>query len=345
MGQLPKRSITKLKLKEGYFGPRQRIENAKEAFDNNLVFPKPVEYSDIDKAVLEFVDKEIKLTADGKAAPTFTLFSNQRFSEYSQTWQHTDEDGNLLMDFKTVNRESNPSWGSNQGGLYNIPGDRRYTVQMKEVLDDNGTESYEVYSMGQPLSIDLIYTVNYVTADWDNLNNFNLQINDLFKSIQCYIKPNGWYMPVKLEELEDSTEYSVDNRKIYIQSALLKVCGIISPKSTYKIEKFPKRKFINGKFEENIAKSYVDIEELPDETTRITVYFPSETNKCEFTFDETMHIVRIEMDNIRDFSININDDRIEQARNGFSLNNGDVVKIKINQIEKKLPSKIIFFSD
>ena len=343
MAQSPKKNNTKLSLTHGYIGNRQRIENTMEAFEGNLVFPKPVEYEDIDRAMLDFVKDSIHLQADGKEAPTFTLFSNQRFSEYSQTWEHVDAEGNLLMDFKTVNRESNPMWGDNQGGLYNIPGDRRYTIQMKEVLDDNGTESYEVYSMGQPLSVDLEYTVNFVTADWDKLNDFNLQLNQLFKSIQCYIKPNGWYMPVKLEAIDDETEYAVDNRKIYIQSAGLTVQGIISPKSSYKIEKFPKRMFLGTEFDKNRQKAYVDVEETED-GENITIDFSAGIDKTEFTFDTKLHIVQFEKENIRDFSIYLDGEKIQNPYDGITLYNGTDVKVKINQVENNLPARLKLLS-
>lgn len=342
MRQNPKPNITKLKLKEGYFGTRQRIEDAKEAFEQNLVFPKPVEYEDIDRAVLEFVRDRITLDAGGKKAPTFTLFSNQRFSEYSQTWEHVDEEGNLLMDFKTVNRLSNPSWGTNQGGIHNIPGDRQYTIQMKEVLDDNGTESYEVYSMGQPLSIDIYYTINYVTADWTKLNDFNFQINDCFKAIECYINPNGWYMPMEIENINDETEYAIDNRKIYIQSATIKVLGIIAPKSIFKIEKMPKRLFIGTIFDKKYLKPHVDVEEIDDKKSKIVLDFRANVNKVEFEFDDDVTVNVADFENIRDFQVFINDVKIMKPRESFPLHNGDWVKVRIFQIEKNLPSKIGF---
>ena len=59
MPQSPKKNITKLSLVHGYEGTLKRIENAKEAFDENMVFPKPVEYEDIDRAILEFVRDNI----------------------------------------------------------------------------------------------------------------------------------------------------------------------------------------------------------------------------------------------------------------------------------------------
>jgi hypothetical protein len=340
MPQSPKKNLTRLRLKGDLYGPLKRIENTMDAFNKNMVFPKPVEYEDIDGAVLEFVKNNIHLVCDGNEAPTFTLFSNQRFSEYSQTWKHVDKEGNLLMDFKTVNRDPNPSWGNNQGGAHNIPGDRRYTIQIKETLDDNGTESYEVYSMGQPLSIDLSYTINYVTADWDKLNDFNLQLNELFKAIQCYIKPNGWYMPMKIESIGDDTEYAIDNRKIFIQSASITVQGIISPKSSYKIEKFPKRLYASERFDLGRIKANVDVEE-GDNSDTITIDFGTGSTKTEFVFDDFLQVYEITSDNVRDFSIYIDGDKVNTPNNGFVLSDGSEVKIKINQIDRSLPSKLV----
>lgn len=155
------------------------------------VFPKPLEYDDIDKAMFDFVDTLIPITIDGKLIPTYTLYSNQRFSEYTQMWEHSDENGNLYLNFKTINREKNPKLGDNQGGKWNIPGQRKYTLLQREVLDDNGTESYEIYTMKQPYAVNLMYKISFITTTVDNLNKFNQKINKMFSARQCYIRPNG----------------------------------------------------------------------------------------------------------------------------------------------------------
>ena len=76
---------------------------------------------------------------------------------------YSDENGNLLLNFKTVSRDNNPETGDNQGGLWNIPGDRYYTLSIRNVMDDNGTEHYEIYSMKQPFAVDLMYRINFIT--------------------------------------------------------------------------------------------------------------------------------------------------------------------------------------
>ena len=99
----PKQRITTPRYKDRSEGMERRMSYAKTILDKEPEFPKPLEYEDIDAAFTEFAEKVVDLTdPDGKKVPTFTLYSNQRFSEYSQTWEHTDQDGNLLMNFRRV---------------------------------------------------------------------------------------------------------------------------------------------------------------------------------------------------------------------------------------------------
>lgn len=118
---LPKASLDKIKLRNKAFGNERRRNMTKVIMENMANFPKGVELDDIDKAFNEWVDKTFDITYDGRKLPTFKMFSNQRLNEYSQTWSHLDETGNLLLNFKLINRENNPRQGQLIGGDFNIP--------------------------------------------------------------------------------------------------------------------------------------------------------------------------------------------------------------------------------
>ena len=337
MKRFPKDNITELRLKRGFTGNKERFLLQKDSFNNNFYLPSPVEYEDIDTAFVEFIDKEIGIEANGQKVPTYTLFSNHRFTEFSQTYEHTDEDGNLLMDFKTVGRETNPKFGSGQDGLYNIPGHRRYTTGIRTVLDDNGSEYYEISSMEQPVSVDIVYTVSYVTADFSKLNDFNMKLNFIFKSAQHYIKPNGYEMPLYLDEISDESEYSIDNRKIFIQSASITLKGYIIPKETLKIEKYPKRMNIGVISDFNPPKPLVEVE---SENGRdfIVINFPKRNNTVTFTFDDTLKISSFENENVRSFKLKINGEEILKEKEGLLLSDGDEIQIDIIPIDFNFPS-------
>ena len=91
-----------LRLKETPYGKERRRNIAKETVKDSTPLPQPLEYKDIDKEFRRWVDEDLDMTYDGNKLPTVTLFSNQRFSEYMQTWQNVDDKKNLILNFKTI---------------------------------------------------------------------------------------------------------------------------------------------------------------------------------------------------------------------------------------------------
>ena len=339
MRRQPKKNITKVNRTQKIYGNTVRKSYQKTILEKAPVFPKPLEYDDIDKAVFDFVDKEIDIVIDGALIPTYTLYSNQRFSEYTQMWEHSDEFGNLYLNFKTVNRDKNPSFGKNQGELWNIPGQRKYTLLQREVLEDNGTESYEIYTMKQPYAVDLSYTINFVTTTVDYLNQFNQKINKLFAARQYYIRPNGHFIPMVIDEISDETAYSISDRKFYVQSVTINLMAYIIENNDFEVKKYPKRTnlSLNGnQYQKN--KPCVEIEEIDNpiknKTLNVNIKFPTYHNKIEFEFDTDMNVEKVYTENVRSIRIMVND-ILYYTEKGFKLHNEDSVKIQINPIEEE----------
>ena len=331
----PKKNITKVKLVDEVYGLPLRKSYNETIVKNAPIIPKPLEYQDIDIAFNEFVDKRINLTIKNKHVPTFTLYSNQRFSEYSQTWSHTDEENNLLTNFKTVSREPNPKPGDNQGGLWNIPGEQKYMIAMRSVLEDNGNESYEVYSMKQPFAVNLTYRIGIIADMYENLNEFNQIINDLFKARQCYIRPNGHYIPLLLEDISDSTEYTISDRKFYSQTVTINAMAYITKKDDFEIKKVPKIKKLYYNGEVIKSKPDIDIDEYFNEKIKntsidLTINFKPFQTKTDFIIDTDFNIENIELLNIRTCRISVNDIPYYVDK-GFNVKNNDNIKIIIKQ--------------
>lgn len=346
----PKKYLTTVKLKDKEYGTALRKSYAKTILKNAPIFPKPLEYKDIDESFFEFIDKEIELIIKGKKIPTFTLYSNQRFSEYSQTWNHTDEEGNLLMNFKTVNRETNPKPGDNQGGLWNIPGEQRYTLLMRTVLENNGEESYEIYSMKQPYSVDLTYRVSIITDMFENINAFNELINSKFKARQYYIRPNGHFIPMILEEINDNTEYTISDRKFYNQTIIIKVMAYIINEDDFKVEKKPKKIKLFMEGDTKRPKPLINIEEYYNDkighpSIELTIDFESFHDKVEFEIDTDFVIETTELYNIRNVRTSVNSIPYYTDK-GFEVKNGDTIKLFIKQFDvtKKSQIKLIGYN-
>lgn len=341
----PKKNFIPIRMKDKAYGNNRRINYVKEIQYKETEFPKPLTYSDIDAAFEDFAKNEVA-NLEGLNLPVYTLYSNQRYSEYTQTWKHTDKEGNLIMNFITVNRDNNPKPGTNQGELWNIPGNRKYVMNVKNVLDDNGTESYEVFSMRQPFCVDLSYRISVMTLTNEHINLFNNKINDLFKSRQHYIRPNGHFIPMVIDSVDDETQYSIDDRRFFVQSITIKVMAYIINEEDFKVDRLPKRVILSTEGDAKKKKAEVNIDEYDDsvfgtKAVELSVDFKEWSDKVEFDIDTSFSVEDVEMENVLSYRLFINDMMIYTEK-GFKFSDGDNVKIKIKKFYNEDVSLMVF---
>ena len=325
-----------LKLRGRAFGVERRNNLAKEVVKDSTPLPLPVEYKDIDDEFKRWVDEDLDMSFEGERIPTIALFSNQRFGEYMQTWQKTDDKRNLLMNFKTITRENNPKSGTIVGDTKNIPGERTALMRRVEVHDRAGRKYYIDYRMKQPMAIDMIYTVSVVTNKYEFLNGFNQMMNDKFKSIDCYIRPNGHFMPMKLTNISDESQYSIDNRQYYSQSYDITVMAYIIKEDDLVVEERPNMLLMGFEGDDG-TNTYAEIDELPCDYYHepdfdfmpvvLSIHFDPCDSKYEFKIDSNFHAKNIITDNIRYFRIFVNDVETKLDEN-FSVKTNDSIKIK-----------------
>lgn len=325
-----------LKLKNGAVGEERRANIAKEILKDSTPLPHGVEYQDIDEEFKRWVEDDLDIDFEGSKVPTVALFSNQRFTEYMQTWQNVDDKKNMLLNFKAITRENNPKGGSVVGQTRNIPGERTVLLRRVAAEDHAGRRYYIDYRMKQPFAIDIIYTVSIVTNKYEMLNEFNLMVNNKFKAINCYIRPNGYFMAMELNDITDESDYSIDNRRFYSQSYNIKVMAYIIREDDFVVEERPELKF-KGMEGDRDKTSYAEIEDLPcgyDGRQRyeyapmmVTVHIEPCDSKYKFTIDCDFVATDIEYVNVRAAKIFVNDTERELAQ-GLSLKSGDNISIK-----------------
>lgn len=317
----------------------------KEELKDGTPFPNPLTYEDIDREFKKWVENSLEISYEGKNLPTMTLFSNQRFSEYMQSWTFTDEDQNPILNFKTISRENNPKSGTINGESKNIPGEHTWLMKRVLAADKNGREYYVEYRMKQPFAVDLVYKVGLFTNKYELLNKFNQLVNDRFKAIDCYIRPNGHYISMKLNDISDDSEYSLNDRQYYSQSFSITIRAYIIPEDSFSVHEVPRLAFIG--FDTTGEGSYADIEEgeVADIQSIIT-----ETNDCKddkpyYYRQVNLNVYVDPCDSNVTFTIDMNfKAKVEQS---FSVNT-KYFKIKVNggpaieSVNGNLPEDIEF---
>ena len=355
MGQSKYKNIIKLRRTPDPIEERENLH--KEVLKDSTILPNTLVLKDIDIAFKEWTEKDLSISFEDKELPTIALFSSQRFSEYMQSWENNDDRKNLIMNFKVVTRENNPQPGTLHDKNMNIPGERTYLMKRALMEDKNGRPYFLDYRMKQPYCVDLIYTVSVVTNKYELLNEFNMMVNDKFKAIQCYIRPNGHFLPMKLENISDESEYSMDDRQYFSQSFEIRVMAyIINEKDMMAVE-CPIVKLMECMDSGDRKNSaYVEIEEEDPcydpqldspyyyQPVTLNAYFKDCEREVTFTFDRNFECAEssVEATNVISFMMRVNDVDID-PREGFKLKAGDAVHIfKVNRRNMREEGKIVF---
>lgn len=308
-----------IKLRRNVVGKERRENLAKEVLQDSTPLPKPVEYEDIDKEFERWVSEDLDISFEEQKLPTYLMLSNQRFSEYMQSWQNVDEKKNLILNFKTITRENNPKLGSIVGDTRNIPGDIDFLMKRVQAVDKSGHKYFIDYRVKQPISIDLIYTVSIFTNKYQLLNEFNMIMNEKFKSINCYIRPNGHFMPMKLTDISDESEYNIDDRRYYSQSYEITVMAYIMPKDSFRVVELPS--LVLESFEgDKIKRSKTTVFEGCDDKpynpyeykdVEIKTEVARDSFNGKFTIDFDAKIYNVGLINVRYFEMFVNDKQID----------------------------------
>ena len=337
-----------LPLRDKSYGLDRRQDLTKEELNNSSPLPNPITYEDIDKEFKKWVEEEIIISFDGNRIPTFALFSNQRFSEYLQTWEHVDEKKNPILNFKTVTRESNPQQGTIIGDSKNIPGERTYLMKRVEARDKNDRKYYIDYRMKQPMAVDFKYTVSIMTNRYELINKFNQIVNDKFKSITAYLRINGHFVSMTLQNISDETEYKIDDRQFYSQSCEILLRSYIIQESDLIVEEVPSFKFFGFEGEDG-KKSYAEIEELPCQEPENPYYYKpllikvslaTCDNRIKFNIDCNFTVKKVELENIVSYRSKVNDEIVELEEGLLIKENSE---IKLSRVCRKYQEKPAVF--
>lgn len=231
---LPKGFRNNIRLTSPNVGVQRRQDLLDNIADDGTFLPRGVHYQDMDETFINFVNKELRIEIDGEEVPVLFL-TLQRYSEFTKTWKFTDEYKNIKIPFITIVRKPDPQVGTNQAGLYNIPGRPTFTYY-KVPTNDGARVGVDLYKIPQPTSVDITYEVRMFTNKMSDLNLLNEKVQKKFQSRQAYIWPKGHPMPVTLESIGDESNIDdFENRRFYVQPFEMLLAGYILDEEDFEI--------------------------------------------------------------------------------------------------------------
>ena len=240
---VPKNFRTNININPSKIGPEKRQEILHGIEDKGTYLPRGVNEEDMDETFIEFVKDKLKMNFDGVEVPVIFL-TIQRWTEYTKTWEFTDQYKDIQLPFISIVRKPDIQVGLNQAGLWNIPGNRTYTY-MKVPTWDGVRKGADLYKVPQPTSVDITYEVRIFTKRMKDLNKLNAKVHKTFQSRQTYINVKGHPMPIVLENISDESNIEdFENRRFYIQLFEMRLMGYLLDEEDFEIIPTTNRSFL-----------------------------------------------------------------------------------------------------
>lgn len=221
--------------------PGRILERRQELLDkitkSDTYLPDSILHDDLDKGMLNFVTNNFVVNSDGKKIPVIPkILTIQRWGEFTNNWEFSDDDGNITVPFITVVRKPDVQPGTNLSTHKTIP-DRQNFYYAKIPTWDGFRKGADIYKIPQPVGVDITYEVSIVCNKFRDLNKLNKIVMQKFASRQAYTVVKGHYIPIILNSISDSSPLnSIDNRRFYLQTYNFTLLGLIIDKEEFEVK-------------------------------------------------------------------------------------------------------------
>jgi hypothetical protein len=257
---IPKRK-TDIEIYKGKELTERRQELLEKITKSDTYLPDSVLHDDLDYGMLEFVKKNFVVVSDGAPIPVIPkILTIQRWSQIMNTWEFSDNDGNLSVPFVGVIRRPDVQPGTNPSIIRTIP--ERLQFHYASVATWNGTQmGADVYKIPQPVPVDITFEVTIVCTKLRELNRFNKIVLQKFASRQAYTIVKGHYIPIIMEKVEDNSPIDqIDGRRFYLQNYQFTMLGFLIDQEEFEVKPAVSRFFLMNEFAKgtNYQKKYIN---------------------------------------------------------------------------------------
>ena len=243
---------------DGYNGlttPNRRRELSELITEDGTFLPKSVLHADMDRGMLDFVEKDLDTVASGKRIPVIDrILTLQRWAEFSQTWKFSTSDKNVNLPFIVVVRQPDVQYGSNPSLQYTIPDRKQFHFARVPTWDGN-RKGMDIYTIPQPIPVDILYDVKIVCNRMRELNRFNKVVMQKFSSRQAYTFVKGHYIPIILNSLGDESVIDTEERRYYQQNYQFQLQGFLIDEDEFEVKPAISRSILFFDAETNTKKS------------------------------------------------------------------------------------------
>jgi hypothetical protein len=311
---------------------------------NGTYLPKSVLHEDLDRGMLDFVKNDLNFISTGKVVPTLDkILTTQNWSQFTETWDFVDQDFNPLPPFITTVRSPEVKYGTNPSLQYTIPNRKQFYYASVPTWNGN-QQGMDIYTIPQPVPVDITYNVRLVCNRMRELNQFNKIILQKFSSRQAYTFIKGQYVPIIMNSVSDESIMDLDKRKYYVQNYDFTMLGYLIDEDEFEVKPAISRVLTFMEADTSLSKSKkINPYENSDSFTQQFLFVTGNTVLNDIV-DYTVDMSLDNSDNIDTFDVYINDQYYGSDVNKIIVNTNDTLRIEVVKLDSSQESTISFIN-
>jgi hypothetical protein len=337
---LPKKIIKDIRLTPEKILMDRREELLDDINKNGTFLPKSILHADLDRGFLDFVKEDLALVVDGVKVPFIdVIITTQNWAQFTETWKFQNVDDNPEPPFITVVRKKEAKFGTHPSLIYNIPNRKQYFYAAVPTWD--GTrKGVDIYTIPQPIPINISYSVKIVCSRMRELNEFNRIVLGAFASRQTYRVIKGHYIPIIMNEISDESVNDLEKRRYYIQNYDFTLVGFLIDENEFEVKPAISRALVLTEFDkENQIKKSNKKRKFSDVNTN-EIIFNVGVDQISQPYYVMTDIKFLNTNNVVSYDIYINNNLYGTNLNLITLNSGDILRIDIIKTDNNDVSKI-----
>ena len=315
-------------------GYERRLELLEDINKDGTYLPKSILHEDLDRGFLDFVKDDLKTVVGGKIVKVVDiLMTTQNWAQFTQTWDFNNIDKNVEPPIITTVRTPEVKYGTLPSLKYTIPNRKQFYYAAVPTWDGQ-RKGMDIYTIPQPVPVDIKYSVKIICNRMRELNKFNQIVIEKFSSRQAYTKIKGHYIPITLDDISDESVMDVEKRRYYIQSYGFTLQGFLSDEEEYQVKPGISRSLLLIEMDNRKKKARKNVNPPNPDQYVFNANYPIGTTAYTQTFDYTANIKIDGSENVTSYEIYINglyygNSTIPLLTGYIQINSGDELRLNI----------------
>ena len=326
-------------------GYERRLELLEDINKDGTYLPKSILHEDLDRGFLDFVKDDLKTVVSGKIVKVVDiLMTTQNWAQFTQTWDFNNIDKNVEPPIITTVRTPEVKYGTLPSLKYTIPNRKQFYYAAVPTWDGQ-RKGMDIYTIPQPVPVDIKYSVKIICNRMRELNKFNQIVIEKFSSRQAYTKIKGHYIPITLDDISDESVMDVEKRRYYIQSYGFTLQGFLSDEEEYEVKPAISRSLLLIEMDNRKKKVRKNVNPPNPDQYVFNANYPVGTTAYTQTFDYTANIKIDGSENVTSYEIYINglyygNSTIPLSTGYIQINSGDELTLNIVKTNGSIISAI-----